>query len=370
MRSEEYDMSKGIWADVSSDAKDLIRGLLKADPQERMPLDRVLKHPWLQVRREMDTDIGREVLTNLRTFSNTSPFFSFCVALVARQLDHRSLRDVHRIFVEMDTNGDGVLELQELKAGFERIFGENSEQVKNVEEMFSRLDMDGSGKIDYTEFCAAGIGERLSTEDNLLWAAFKAFDIQGGEDDLVTKDEIKKVLMKADVQRLLTDEICDELSDELFSRFDGNGDGSLDFQEWLRLMREISRRHHHPDEPSEEYHRTDSEKLLEELETAPPLERFDKAYQVLVEVNNVTRTCSKTGSTTAEDARIVDLITPKPSPMRSPILSAGREPALSSTAGARRNSEVATSTSPAMAPVPPSSSPPSCFSCTAGCSVM
>lgn len=79
-------------------------------------LAEVLAHPWLRNPcANMDSAVSREVLSNLRNFSNTSQFFSLCVASVARQLDHRSLRDVHKVFCEMDTNGDGVLELKEVK---------------------------------------------------------------------------------------------------------------------------------------------------------------------------------------------------------------------------------------------------------------
>merc|ERR1719436_180923 len=178
-----------------------------------MGIDRVLEHPWL-LRSKGGSDtlgrnsaLGEEVLSNLRQFSNTSHFFTVCVASVARQLDHRSLRDVHRVFCEMDTNGDGVLELHEVKAGFQKIFGANSEQTKEVEEMFRRLDLDGNGTIDYTEFCAAGIGERLSTEEHVLWAAFKAFDVND-DDGTISKDEIMKVLSGADVDKVWTREVC------------------------------------------------------------------------------------------------------------------------------------------------------------------
>ena len=58
-----------------------------------------------------------------------------------------------------------------------------------MEQVFQRLDLDGSGCIDYTEFCAAGIGERVSLEEDVLWAAFKAFDVQE-DDGRITKEEI------------------------------------------------------------------------------------------------------------------------------------------------------------------------------------
>lgn len=289
MKKETYPMSDSTWQAISKNAKDLIKGLLKCNPQDRMPLDKVLNHPWLRnPGRHMDSIISRQVLSNMKKFSNTSQFFSLCVASVARQLDHRSLRDVHRVFCEMDTNGDGVLELSEVKAGFEKIFGKGSQELQDVEAMFARLDLDGSGHIDYTEFCAAGIGERMSTEEHVLWAAFKAFDIQD-DDGRITRDEIKQVLLRADVDKFWTSQVCDELSDELFARYDKNGDGSLDFDEFLKLMREIAKRHRNPGTPSPMQDRKEAE-LLEALERTQqaqqkPKELFNKAYNTLVELD-------------------------------------------------------------------------------------
>jgi len=280
MKRETYPMSDSTWQAVSKEAKDLIRGLLKNNPRDRLSLDSVLKHPWLRSAAcSMDTMIGRQVLSNMKQFSNTSQFFSLCVASVARQLDHRSLRDVHRVFCEMDSNGDGVLELHEVKSGFEKIFGKGSEQVRDVERMFERLDLDGSGTIDYTEFCAAGIGERLSTEEHVLWAAFKAFDVHD-DDGRITRDEIKQVLVRADVNKFWTTQICDELSNELFARYDQNDDGSIDFDEFVKLMREIAGRHSGAGSniaPKEA-------ELLADLPTTPADFNINKTYDILVEL--------------------------------------------------------------------------------------
>jgi len=240
MKKEQYPMTDQTWQGISKEAKALIKGLLRCNPKDRLSTTAVLAHPWLKMGGQMtDPAIGRQVLANMRQFSQASRFFSLCVASVARQLDHSSLRDVHRVFTELDTNGDGVLDVNEVRIGFERMFGKDSEQARQVDEMFARLDMDGSGTLDYTEFCAAGIGQRLSTQEHVLWAAFKTFDVED-DDGRVTKDEIKSVLLKADVNKFWTNEICDELATELFARYDSDGDGSLDFDEWMSLMREIS----------------------------------------------------------------------------------------------------------------------------------
>mmetsp|Transcript_2590 Transcript_2590/g.7306 ORF Transcript_2590/g.7306 Transcript_2590/m.7306 type:complete len:617 (-) Transcript_2590:127-1977(-) len=288
MKKEQYPMTDATWQAISPEAKDLIKGLLKNNPAQRMTLDGVLKHTWLSsAKSTMDAAITQTVLSNMKQFSNTSQFFSLCVASVARQLDHRSLRDVHKVFCEMDTNGDGVLELNEVKNGFEKIFGKDSKESREVEEMFKRLDLDGSGTIDYTEFCAAGIGERMSTEENVLWAAFKTFDIHD-DDGKISKDEIKQVLMSADVNKVWAPEVCENICKEIFSRFDGDGDETLDFQEWLKLMREIA----HQSRDSDKAAVWDSEEqvLLKELDTTvtenmATIERFDKAYTLLVELD-------------------------------------------------------------------------------------
>jgi len=290
MKKETYPMGDATWRAISQDAKDLIKALLRNDPRRRLSLDAVMQHPWLRARSDMatmDQALATEVLNNMRQFSNTSQFISMCVASVARQLDHRSLRDVHRVFSEMDTNGDGVLELQEVKNGFEKIFGAGHEQLKDIEAMFHRLDLDGSGTIDYTEFCAAGIGERVRTEEHVLWAAFKAFDVND-DDGRISKDEITKVLSSADVNKLWTQEVCEDVAKEIVERFDENGDGCLDFQEWLRLMRESASRRKAEELNLDVAQSTEERELLAELERTlhqeQGLRSFDRAYGILAEL--------------------------------------------------------------------------------------
>lgn len=294
MKRETFPMSDSTWQQISRPAKELIRGLLRADPKQRMKLEDVLRNPWLRLQDShagMDTRIASQVLMNLRQFSRTSQFFSICVASVARQLDHRSLRDVHKVFSEMDTNGDGVLELHEVREGFQKFFGKESAQVKDVEQVFARLDLDGSGVIDYTEFCAAGIGERVSLEEDVLWAAFKAFDVQD-DDGRITKDEITQVLRSVDVNKLWTAEVCQDVAEEIFANFDQNGDGSLDFEEFVKLMRECAQRRQCEDDEIDPEER----QLIDELESDLRIGKADKAYHILTKLDDVQRSRTPTHS--------------------------------------------------------------------------
>lgn len=290
MKKETFPMADSLWQATSREAKELIKGLLKCKPEHRLSLDAVLSHPWLRGRaKQTDPAVSQQVLTNLRQFSNTSHFFSICVASVARQLDHKGLVDVHRVFCEMDTNGDGVLELHEVKHGFEKIFGKDSEQLKDVERMFARLDLDGSGTIDYTEFCAAGIGERMSTEEHVLRAAFKAFDVQD-DDGQITKDEIMQVLSSADVNKVWTKEVCESVAQDIMERFDQNGDGTLDFEEWLVLMRDCAHRHQETEPPEGAGHDRERELLAEINRTGRRVaSNFKETYTLLTELDEARR---------------------------------------------------------------------------------
>merc|ERR1712060_795227 len=82
----------------------------------------------------------------------------------------------------------------------------------------------------------------MSTEENVLWAAFKAFDV-GDDNGSITKDELKQVLCSADVGTVWTKQVQDEFTNEIFDRFDTDRNGSIDFDEWLKLMRECAGRH-------------------------------------------------------------------------------------------------------------------------------
>ena len=88
----------------------------------------------------------------------------------------------------MDTNGDGKLDKAEIKAGYLEFFGKNMNDDE-IDEMFSKVDVDDSGTIDYSEFVVASMNEKNLLSNNKLQTAFKMFDKDGGGS--ISTDEIK-----------------------------------------------------------------------------------------------------------------------------------------------------------------------------------
>ena len=58
----------------------------------------------------------------------------------------------------MDANGDGKLSKQEIKDGYLSYFGKNLSD-EDIDEMFAKVDSDGNGEIDYSEFVVATMNE-------------------------------------------------------------------------------------------------------------------------------------------------------------------------------------------------------------------
>ena len=88
----------------------------------------------------------------------------------------------------MDLNGDGKLSKEEIKQGYETHFGKAMSDDE-VDEMFAKVDTDGSGLIEYSEFVVATMNEKDILSNNKLQTAFKMFDKDGGGS--ISTDEIK-----------------------------------------------------------------------------------------------------------------------------------------------------------------------------------
>lgn len=234
----DYPMSGHPWdGAVSNTAKDFLRRLLQPDPSLRPSSADLVTDPWLVTvhsTAEADPVVSKGILENLRNFSKMSLFRSICVTLIAHQLDCGQLRDLSQLFTELDTSGDGVLQLEEVREGFQRILGPNCPDKSKIDELFNAADLDGSGSIDYTEFCAAGLGQRVALQDSALWAAFHSLD--RSSTGTITADDLTSILADADVTRAFSMDKLGEVARELMRRWDGNSDGTIDFEEFRSFM--------------------------------------------------------------------------------------------------------------------------------------
>ena len=88
------------------------------------------------------------------------------------------------------------------------------------------MDTDKSGKIDYTEFLAATLDEKIYLKEQRLFEVFRAFDKD--ESGKISKEELMKLLQIEDDPDKKIGKLIDEI--------DKNKDGEIDYNEFLDMM--------------------------------------------------------------------------------------------------------------------------------------
>jgi calcium-dependent protein kinase len=222
IQAKKFSFPSHQWDKVSKDAKDLIKNML-CDPSVRFSAEDVLNHTWVQNL----APNSEEVILNLNTqtlcnYKNTNKLQKAVLTFIASRLKDEEIRVLREIFTALDTNQDGTLTAEEIKSGISKIEGIDID----IDAIFNSIDTDGSGVINYTEFLAATIDQKIYLKEEKLYEAFKSFDKDGS--GKISINEIKTVLGSSD----------DKLQ-EIMNSFDTNNDGEIDYNEFLLMMSKL-----------------------------------------------------------------------------------------------------------------------------------
>ena len=226
IKKRKFVFPEAEWANISKEAKDLINKML-SDPLTRLTAEQVLSHPWLVNQLNKNTK-AKEIKLNFNTFktySGANKLSRAVLTYIASRLTDDEVKKLKDAFQKIDVNGDGMLTLDELK----NAINQNPEvHVMNIEQIFKTIDTDNSGVINYTEFLAASIDKRIYLQEDKLRDAFKLFDED--KSGKISKSEISKVLKFKKSGTEMT---------KLFEKYDLNGDGEIDFDEFLNMMKDL-----------------------------------------------------------------------------------------------------------------------------------
>lgn len=230
VKAGKFNFNSVEWSGVSQDAKDLVTQMLVLDRKKRTSAEQALNNQWIKDKapRASSVALSAGLVDNLRGFRQQHKLKKCALNIIAGQLDEKQIEQLRETFVSLDTNGDGVLCPQEIKEGFAK--AKLKDMPEELQKIMEEVDADGSGCIDYTEFLAATLDKRTYLREDVCWAAFQVFDRDG--DGSITLDELKLVLKDGSVE----DVSGAETIQGLLSEVDENGDGVIDFQEFMAMM--------------------------------------------------------------------------------------------------------------------------------------
>jgi calcium-dependent protein kinase len=228
IEKRKFDFPDAEWANISSDAKDLISKML-CDPDKRLTAQQVLCHPW--IKKEAPNSQGMISMKNIesmRKFKDNNKLQKAVITFIASRLQDKEVEKLKNIFQTLDANSDGTLTLEEMKNGIESL--KDPEVEKEIETLFNSLDTDKSGKIDYTEFLAACLDKKNYLRTERLTEAFQMLDLD--KSGKISKQELKDALK--------FDQVEDSVFEKYIEQYDLNKDGEIDYNEFLNLMGALS----------------------------------------------------------------------------------------------------------------------------------
>lgn len=188
-----YDFKGRRWSTVSSQAKNFIADLLMHDPSDRPSAREARQSLWLNMRltssvrtaTEADMDAAAQSLENYSTHKTLQ---KLGLMVIAHKSNSEEIGFLRNVFKRYDKDRNGSIELPE----FKRCLSKYKYTDEYMAKLFKAADLDGSGKLRYTEFLAATIESTdLVTEERLA----EAFDRLDTDDSgFISVNDLRELL--------------------------------------------------------------------------------------------------------------------------------------------------------------------------------
>nr|XP_060632377.1 calmodulin-A-like [Anolis sagrei ordinatus] len=147
--------------------------------------------------------------------------------MASHSFSEEQVSEFKEAFLLFDKDGDGAITSQELGTVM-RSLGQNPTEAE-LQEMIRKLDTDGNGMVDFPEFLNL-LARRMKNADSEdeVRKAFQVFDKDGN--GYVSAAELRHIMTK------LGEKLTDEEVEEMIKEADVDGDGQVNYEEFVRIM--------------------------------------------------------------------------------------------------------------------------------------
>ena len=225
---KKFSFPEEEWKLISDDAKDLLKHMI-CDADKRYNADNVLNHQWI----EKCAPNAKESLNfnsnSLKNYNNLYKLTKFMIEFIASRIGECNIHHLRKTFEQMDANKDGTLTLNEIRDGLNKMaeignMDEDEKKEKNeiLIDFYKEFFTEKPIRIEYNEFISACLEQKSYLREEMLIDTFMMLDYDGS--GKISKPEIKYAL---------NGDIDDETLEKLIQEFDLNGDGEVDYREFL-----------------------------------------------------------------------------------------------------------------------------------------
>ena len=227
----KYDFDKEKWKNISKYAKELIKNML-TPAKNRYTAKQVLASKWFEVKLKEDNEKNNYILdyrhiSRYRTFNK---FKQAILTFIASRLSSEESKKIQNIFFNIDEEKKGFITFEDFRKYIINEY-DIDDLIENEEELrkgFQSVDIDHNNKIDYTEFLAANLDEKVFLKEDKLKEAFRTFDIN--DTGVIKKEDIIRVLK--------LDNLSDKnnIANSIIEENDFDKDGKINFKDFLCAM--------------------------------------------------------------------------------------------------------------------------------------
>ena len=144
-----------------------------------------------------------------------------------QQMTEEQISEFHEVFSLIDKNADGAITIKELGVVM-RSLGQSPTEDE-LQEMINDVDTNGNGTIEFSEFINKMAGKMAYSPSEIdTYEAFRVFDKDGN--GFISPSELRYVMTK------MGQELTDEEVDQMIQEADMDGDGQVNYREFVKMM--------------------------------------------------------------------------------------------------------------------------------------
>ena len=205
--------------------------------KNRYTAKQVLASKWFEVKLKNENDKNIDILDyrHINKYKTYNKFKQAILTFIASRLSSEESKKMQNIFFNIDEDKKGFITFEDFRKYIINEY-DIDDLIENEEELrkgFQSVDIDHNNKIDYTEFLAANLDEKIFLKEDKLKEAFRTFDIN--DTGAIKKEDIIRVLKLEN----LPDK--NEIANSIIKENDFDKDGKINFKDFLSAMHNNSK---------------------------------------------------------------------------------------------------------------------------------
>jgi Ca2+-binding EF-hand superfamily protein len=146
--------------------------------------------------------------------------------VLVKHLSSTQVQNLESEFAKLDSDGSGMLEIDELTKAIRNSDVQITEQ--EIKQIVKEVDYQGNGKINYSEFISSTIDTKQFLNEARLQAIFQSFDIDNTQ--FISIQNLKDAFTK------FGREITNAEIEQVMKEHDRDGNQQIDFSEFKTMM--------------------------------------------------------------------------------------------------------------------------------------